>query len=223
MRKVITMAFVSLDGVMQAPGGPDEDPTSGFAHGGWVWPYADEGFGREIDNLFERDIDLLLGRKTYEIFSAFWPDKEGGEHGAIATLFNRITKYVCTRSGEMDASWNKTVVLRDAAAEVAKLRASDGPDLVTQGSADLIQTLLAHDLIDELRTLTFPITLGQGKKLLGDGARPRAFKLTHSATTPAGVAIAHYVCAGDVETRDLGDAPPSTAELARRARMKREG
>lgn len=222
MRKVITMAFVSLDGVMQAPGGPDEDPTSGFAHGGWVWPYADEGFGQEIDTLFNRDIDLVLGRKTYEIFAAYWPDKEESEHGAIAKLFNRITKYVCTRTGEVDASWDKSVVLRDAAAEVAKLKQTEGPDLVTQGSADLIQTLLAHDLIDELRTLTFPITLGPGKKLLGDGARARAFKLTHSAATPSGITIAHYERAGDVETRDLGEAP-TPAEHIRRERLKREG
>jgi dihydrofolate reductase len=223
MRKVITGAFVSLDGVMQAPGGPNEDPTGGFKFGGWVVPYMDEVFGAEIHDLFSGDPDLLLGRKTYEIFAAHWPYAEGGQDDAIAVLFNKITKYVATRSGEVDAGWHKTVVLRDAAADVAKLKQQDGPTLVTQGSADLIQTLLAHDLIDEIRTYTFPIVLGGGKKLLGDGAMSAAFKLTHSASTPMGVTIARYERAGAVETGDYGTEPPNAAEAARRERMRREG
>lgn len=223
MRKIITGAFVSLDGVMQAPGGPQEDPTGGFGFGGWVVPYMDEAFGAEIDDLFKGDPDLLLGRKTYEIFAAHWPHAEGGPDDSIARLFNKITKYVATRSGDVDTSWKDSVVLRDAATEVAKLKQGEGPALVTQGSADLIQTLLAHDLIDEIRTYTFPIVLGKGKKLLGAGAAPAAFKLTHSAATPMGVAIARYERAGDVETGDYGVEPPNAAETARRARMKREG
>lgn len=225
MRKLITAAFVSLDGVMQAPGGPSEDPTGGFAHGGWVVPYADEGFGKEVDDLFfTRDCDLLLGRKTYEIFAAYWPYYEGdGQDNSIATLFDKITKYVVTRSGEVDTGWKNTVVLRSVE-DIAKLKQSDGPDLVTQGSANLIQSLLAHDLIDELRTQTFPIMLGGGKKLLGDGARPRALKLTHSATTENGIAIARYERAGELKTGDYGLVPePSAREHARQARMKREG
>jgi len=223
MRKVITGAFVSLDGVMQAPGGPREDPTGGFPFGGWVVPYMDEAFGAEIHDLFKGEPDLLLGRKTYEIFAAHWPTAEGGPDDFIATLFNRTTKYVATRSGAVDTRWARSVVLRDAAAEVAKLKQESGPTLVTQGSADLIQTLLAHDLIDEIRTYTFPIVLGQGKKLLGQGAKPAAFTLTHSATTPMGVAIARYQRAGAVETGDYGTEPPNAAETARRARMQREG
>jgi dihydrofolate reductase len=225
MRKLITAAFVSLDGVMQAPGGPHEDPTGGFEHGGWVVPYADEGFGKEIDDLFfSRDCELLLGRKTYEIFAAYWPYYQGEDQdGGIANLFNSITKYVATRSGEVDTGWEKTVVLRDAAADVAKLKQTEGPDLITQGSANLIQTLLAHDLIDELRVQTFPIVLGKGKKLLGEGAHPAALKLTHSATTESGITIARAFVAGDVKTGDYGLVEATPAEHKRRARMKREG
>lgn len=225
MRKLITAAFVSLDGVMQGPGGPAEDPTGGFEHGGWVVPYADEGFGKEVDDLFfGRECDLLLGRKTYEIFAAYWPYFEGdGEDKRIARLFNKITKYVVTASGDVETGWQKTVVLRSAE-DVAKLKQGDGPDLVTQGSANLIQSLLAHDLIDELRTMTFPVTLGKGKKLLGDGAQPRALKLTYSATTQNGIAIARYEPAGALKTGDYGLTPaPSDRERARQERMKREG
>src|SRR5690606_4994807 len=136
MRKVVTGAFVSLDGVMQAPGGPEEDPTGGFAFGGWVWPYADEAFGQAIDRLFGERFDLLLGRKTYEIFAAHWPYAEGGEHDSIARLFNAATKYVATRS-TMELTWSGSVALHDAAADVARLKREDGPLLVTQGSSDL--------------------------------------------------------------------------------------
>jgi dihydrofolate reductase len=223
MRKVITGAFVSLDGVMQAPGGPNEDPTGGFKFGGWVVPYMDEVFGAEIHDLFSDDPDLLLGRKTYEIFAAHWPYAEGGQDDAIAVLFNKITKYVATRRGEVDAGWHKTVVLRDAAADVAKLKQQDGPTLVTQGSADLIQTLLAHDLIDEIRTYTFPIVLGTGKKLFETGAKPGAFKLSHSTATPMGVTIARYERAGALKTGDYAMDQPSPAEQARQKRMQREG
>ena len=223
MRKLITGAFVSLDGVMQAPGGPDEDPTGGFAHGGWVVPYVDEAFGAEVDDLFKGAPDLLLGRKTYEIFAAHWPFMEDGAHDSLARLFNRITKYVVTRSGEVDAGWKGSVVLRDGAADVAKLKQADGPALVTQGSADLMQTLLAHDLIDELRIWTFPVVLGQGKKLLAQGVPAAAFKLTHAATTPAGVMVARYERAGTVTTGDFGLPTPTEAELKRQARMRREG
>jgi dihydrofolate reductase len=222
MRKIITGAMLSMDGVMQAPGGPQEDPTGGFEFGGWVWPYADEVFGQAVDDLFGQPFDLLLGRKTYEIFAAHWPYAEGGEYASIAKLFNRVTKYVATRS-KMELAWKDSVALHDAAADVARLKREDGPALVTQGSTDLIQTLLSNDLIDEIRTFTFPIVLGKGKKLFGTGVRPAAFKLTGSRVSPNGIMIGTYGRAGAVATEDRAMDPPTPAEIARRARMKREG
>ena len=220
MRKVITGAFVSLDGVMQAPGGPEEDPTGGFRFGGWVWPHADEGFGQAVDTLFAAPYDLLLGRKTYEIFAAHWPYQ--GDDDAIARSFNAVTKYVATRKG-VPLTWQRSVALHDAAADVARLKKEDGPNLVTQGSSELIQTLLAHDLIDELRVFIFPILLGRGKRLFGDGTRPARLKLVdHKVTTP-GVAICSYQRAGAVATGSFAMHPPSEAELKRRERMKQEG
>jgi dihydrofolate reductase len=222
MRKVITGAFVSLDGVMQAPGGPAEDPTRGFKFGGWVVPYTDEVFGQAIDQMFGQPFDLLLGRKTYEIFAAHWPYAEGGDDDSIARLFNNTTKYVATRS-TMDLTWTGSVALHDAATDVARLKREDGPALVTQGSSDLIQTLLASDLIDEIDTFTFPIVLGNGKKLFDQGAKPAAFKLVDHRVTTMGVVIARYQRAGEVVTGDYAMDPPTPAESARRERMKREG
>jgi dihydrofolate reductase len=207
---------------MQAPGGPEEDPTGGFKFGGWVVPYVDEVFGEAIDQMFGQPFDLLLGRRTYEIFAAHWPYAEGGDDDAIARLFNSTTKYVATRS-TMELTWTGSVALHDAAADVARLKREDGPALVTQGSSDLIQTLLAHDLIDEINTFTFPIVLGNGKKLFDQGATPAAFKLMNHRVTPTGVVIARYQRAGDVATGDYAMDPPTPAESARRERMKRQG
>ncbi|MDZ4689767.1 dihydrofolate reductase family protein [Terricaulis sp.] len=222
MRKVITAAFISMDGVLQAPGGPAEDPVGGFDKGGWVVPYIDEGFGVEVDNLFTRPFDLLLGRKTYEIFAAHWPFAEGGEDDSLAKSFKVATKYVASRQG-VDLTWDGSVLLRDGAADVAKLKKQDGPPLITQGSGDLIQTLLAHDLIDEIRTLIFPIVLGKGKRLFEAGLPPLAFKLTHSTTTSAGVTIARYARAGAVQVGDYAVEPPNELERKRRERVQREG
>jgi dihydrofolate reductase len=222
MRKVITGAFVSLDGVMQAPGGPQEDPTRGFKFGGWVAPYVDEVFGQAVDELFGQPFDLLLGRKTYEIFAAHWPFAEGGEYDSIAKTFNKATKYVATRSN-MELAWKGSVALHDAAADVARLKREDGPVLITQGSTDLIQTLLKNSLIDEIHVFTFPIVLGNGKKLFAPGAAPAAFKLIDSKVSPNGIVIARYERAGDVQTGDFGMDPPTPAEVARREKMKREG
>jgi dihydrofolate reductase len=221
MRKIITGAFVSLDGVMQAPGGPQEDPTSGFELGGWLVPYADEVFGQAINEMFGQPFDLLLGRRTYEIFAAHWPYAEGGDYDFIAKRFNSVTKYVATRS-TMELTWRGSVALHDAAVDVGRLKRENGPALLTQGSSDLIQTLLANDLIDEIRTFTFPIVLGNGKKLFGKGAKPVAFKLAHSNVTTTGVAIARYQRAGSVKTGDYAMDPPTPAEVARRDRMRRE-
>jgi dihydrofolate reductase len=222
MRQVITGAFISLDGVMQAPGGPEEDPTRGFKFGGWVVPYADEVFGQAVGRMFGQPFDLLLGRKTYEIFAAHWPYAEGGDDDSIAKLFNSTTKYVATRS-TMSLTWTGSVALHDAAADVARLKREDGPALVTQGSSDLIQTLLANDLIDEINTFTFPIVLGNGKKLFDKGAKPAAFKLVDHKVTTTGIVIASYRRAGDVATGDYAMDPPTPTEIARRERMKREG
>lgn len=222
MREVVTGAFVSLDGVMQAPGGPQEDPTRGFRFGGWVVPHLDAVFGEAVDRLFGRPFDLLLGRKTYEIFAAHWPHAEGGDDDSIARLFNSTTKYVATRS-TMALTWTGSVALHDAAADVARLKREDGPALITQGSSDLIQTLLAGDLIDEIHLFTFPIVLGGGKKLFGEGAKPAAFRLVDSSVSTTGVVIARYRRAGDVATGDFAMDPPTPEEVARRERMQREG
>jgi dihydrofolate reductase len=207
---------------MQAPGGPTEDPTKGFAFGGWVTPYFDQEFGEEVDHVFKERFDLLLGRKTYEIFAAHWPYAEGGPNNEIAKLFKTINKYVVSRSGEVDTSWAGSVLLRDIEA-VKRLRQEDGPNLVIQGSTELVQALLAADLIDGLTIFTVPVVLGGGKKLFADGSAPHAYKLTRSRVSSTGIMIAHYERGGGVKTGDTALESPSQAEAARQERMKREG
>src|SRR5262245_46345551 len=201
MRKVIVGAMVSMDGVMQAPGGPEEDPSGGFKFGGWTAPLAESDAvgGEELGRLFGEPFDLLLGRRTYEIFAAYWPHAEGGSYDDIATTFNRITKYVATRKG-VDLTWKSSVALRDAAKDVAKLNQEEGPTLLTQGSTELVHALLAAGLVDEIRTFTFPVLLGKGKRLFDASIQPRAFKLTHSVVSPNGLIAATYVRAGEVKT-----------------------
>jgi dihydrofolate reductase len=221
MRKVIVGAMISMDGVMQAPGGPEEDPTGGFKFGGWTAPLADTDpvFGEEIDKLLFQSYDLLLGRRTYDIFAVYWPYAEGD----IAKQFNRVTKYVATRKG-VDLTWNGSVALRDGARDVAKLKQEDGPPLVTQGSTELVHSLLAAGLVDEIRTFTLPVLLGKGKRLFDESSQPSGFKLTHSAVSPNGLIAAIYVRDGEVRTAIVGGAKePSAAELARREKLKREG
>jgi len=222
MRKVIIGAMVSLDGVMQAPGGPHEDPTSGFNYGGWVAPLADEVFGEEIGRMLSEPFDLLLGRKTYEIFAAHWPYAGGGPDDVIARPFNSITKYVATRKG-LDLTWKDSVALRDAASDVARLKRENGPSLLTQGSTDLIQTLLANDLVDQINLFIFPIVLGQGKKLFGAGSRAGAFRMIASRISPKGILMVKFAPDGAVKTGDLAMNPPTPAEVARREKLKREG
>lgn len=222
MRKVIIGAFVSLDGVMQAPGGPHEDPTMGFNYGGWVAPLVDDVFGEEVGKMFSEPFDLLLGRKTYEIFAAHWPHAEGGTDDFIARTFNSVTKYVATRKG-LDLTWKGSLALGDAASDVARLKQGDGPALLTQGSTDLIQTLLAEDLVDRINIFMFPVVLGQGKKLFGASSRATAFRLTAGRVSPNGIIIARYVRDGEVKTGDFAMDPPTPAEVARREKMKREG
>lgn len=223
MRKIIVGAQVSMDGVMQAPGGPWEDPTNGFKFGGWAMPYFDDVFGDEIDHVFEEKCDLLLGRKTYEIFAAYWPYyEETGPAGGIARLFGSINKYVVSRSGDVDTSWKGSVLLRDIA-EVRRLRESDGPTLVTQGSTELVHALLANDLVDAISTFTIPIVLGGGKKLFADGSVPHSYELTRSRVSKTGLVVAHYARAGGIKIGDTALDSPSDAERARQERMKREG
>jgi len=222
MRKIVVGAFVSLDGVMQAPGGPTEDPTKGFKYGGWVTPFFDQEFGEEVDSMFAGKPDLLLGRKTYEIFAAHWPYAEGGPNDAIAKLFKEITKYAVSRSGDVDTTWAGTVLLRDIEA-VKRLREQDGPALITQGSTVLVHALLAADLVDEIKTFTVPVVLGGGKKLFADGSAPRSYKLLKSRTSSTGLVIAHYQRDGDIQIGDTALPETSKAEAARQARMQREG
>jgi dihydrofolate reductase len=221
MRKLVAAAFISLDGVMQAPGGPPEDPTGGFAFGGWTVPYWDEPMGRFMDEMFGQPFDLLLGRRTYEIFAAHWPFVGAGD--PIGERFNAVTKYVATSSTE-PLAWANSVGLRgDVAAEVARLKQGDGPTLLTQGSSVLLQALLAHDLVDEFRVLVFPLLLGSGKRLFGPGTIPGALKLAASTVSTTGVFMGVYARAGAVTTGSFALAEPSEAEIARRARMEREG
>jgi len=223
MRKLIVGAQVSMDGVMQAPGGPTEDPTNGFKFGGWSMPYFDEAAGEEIDRLFGENFDLLLGRKTYEIFAAYWSYyKEDAPAGGIAKAFNKIKKYVVSRSGEVDTSWAGSVLLRDIAA-VKRLKQEDGPNLVTQGSTELVHALLADDLVDAISTFTVPVVLGSGKKLFADGAAPHSFKLTKSRVSPNGLIVGHYEREGEIKIGSFAIDSPSEREIARQKRMKREG
>jgi dihydrofolate reductase len=222
MRKIIVGAQVSMDGVMQAPGGRIEDPTKGFKLGGWSMPYFDREAGEEIMRVFADKFDLLLGRKTYEIFAAYWPYyEEDAPHGSIAKLFKGIKKYAVSRAGEVDTGWTDTVLLRDLA-DVRRLKQEDGPNLVTQGSTELVHALLAHDLVDAISIFTVPVVLGGGKKLFVDGSAPHSFKLTRSRVCPNGVIVGHYERDGEVKLADVALDSPSARERARQQRMKRE-
>ena len=220
MRKVIAGTFMSIDGVMQAPGGPDEDPTGGFAYGGWSVNYWDDAMMAEIGKSMADPFDLLLGRKTYEIFAAHWPYVEGDD--PVATKFNAITKYVATSSTE-PLSWKNSVAIHDVAAEIARLKQSDGADLLIQGSSQLLQTLLANDLIDEFTLRVFPLVLGSGKRLFGNGTMPAALKLVDTKVSATGVITSTYRRAGEINAGTYALALSTPAELARRERMKREG
>lgn len=196
MRKIVVISMISLDGVMQGPGGPKEDTSGGFKYGGWTWPYADEFSGKTYNEEFSGEYDLLLGRKTYDLWKNYWPKQKG----PIADPFNKATKYVVSHSKE-GLSWEKTVLIDgDVAAKLKDLKKQDGPMLSVQGSADMIQTLLKNDLVDELWLRVYPITLGSGKRLFGDGTIPAAFTLTDTKTNSKGVIFAYYKRAGKVNT-----------------------
>ena len=222
MRKIIVCAFVSLDGVMQAPGGPKEDPTGGFEMGGWVAGYFDDVVGAAMGEILSRPYELLLGRRTYDIFAAHWPhitDPKMPDY-PIAEQFNRITKYVATHRPESLAWKNSRALGSDPVAALRDLKKGDGPDLMTQGSSDFVQTLFANDLADELRVLTFPILLGKGKRLFGGTAKPAGFRLESSKGSPNGVVITAYARAGEVKRGDFQLDKPSPDEVERRKNLR---
>ena len=219
MRRIIGGAFVSLDGVMQAPGGPTEDWTGGFKYGGWVAPHWDETTGAAISSLFDGEFDLLLGRKTYEIFAAHWPYAPEGD--PIGTAFDKAAKYVVTH-GDDDLPWQNSRRLTSIEA-VRDLKATDGPDLVIQGSTTLYPQLFAAGLIDRFTLLTFPVVLGGGKRIFGDGMPALTMKLVSSETSPSGVTVTTYEPADSVAIGTFQQDEPSAREVARQERMKREG
>jgi dihydrofolate reductase len=195
MRKVIILTFISLDGVMQAPGGPEEDTSGGFEYGGWTVPYFDEFMNEVMGEQMTKPFDLLLGRRTFEIFASYWPKHEDKWPG-----INTVTKYVVSNSLTKHG-WNNSVFLKgDVANEIKKLKEQDGPDLQVYGSGNLIQTLLKHDLVDELWLKIFPITLGKGKKPFTEGTIPAGWKLIDSKISPQGVIVANYKREGEVKT-----------------------
>ncbi|MGU3495359.1 dihydrofolate reductase family protein [Xanthobacteraceae bacterium A53D] len=218
MRKVIVGAFQSLDGVMQAPGGPEEDPIGGFTFGGWATSYFDDAMGAAVGEMFAKPFDLLLGRKTYDIFAAHWP--YAGADDPIGPLFDRITKFVATRDPDRALSWQNSRTLGpDVVASLRTLKQEDGPDLLTQGSTDLLKTLLATDLVDELNVFTFPVVLGKGKRLFGEATLPAALKLEGSHTSGSGVVISKYLRSGAIVTGSFEFETPTEAELERRRNL----
>jgi dihydrofolate reductase len=196
MRKIIVLSFITLDGVMQAPGGPEEDTSGGFEYGGWVTPYFDEAAGKIMENQL-KPADYLLGRKTFEIWADYWPKR-----GEIWPGINEGTKYVLSTTMKK-SDWKNSVFLKKVE-DINKVKNSKGSDIQVHGSSALIQTLLKHDLVDELWLKIFPITLGRGKRLFGDGSIPAAFDLIESTVTPSGVIIANYKRAGEVKTGTIG-------------------
>jgi dihydrofolate reductase len=192
MRKITVLEFITLDGVMQGPGGPDEDTSGDFKFGGWTVPYFDDVSGQEMQKQME-PADLLLGRKTFEIFAGYWPQHEPGWPG-----INDVTKYVVSTTLQK-AKWQNSIILRTLD-DIKKLKNTDGSDLQVWGSGNLAQTLLKNDLVDELKLKIYPITLGTGKRLFGEGTSAAAFTLTNSIVTPSGVIFADYQRAGKVET-----------------------
>jgi dihydrofolate reductase len=234
VRRLIAPVFVTVDGVMQAPGGPDEDPTGGFTHGGWAVNHWDHTMYSAMGEMLASPFDLLLGRRTYEIFAAHWPyvgegqrEERGGNASDVddpaAAALNSARKYVASRT--LDAvTWNNSVLLEgDVADAVAKLKTEDGPDIITQGSSDLLQTLLAGDLVDEFRIWTFPVLVGPGKRLFGSGTSPGGLELVDEKRSGTGVVMATYRRAGEVDRGSFEFDTPTDEEEERRARLAAEG
>ncbi|MFP5260937.1 MAG: dihydrofolate reductase family protein [Blastocatellia bacterium] len=200
MRKIIACEFMTLDGVIQSGGGPEEDDSGDFKYGGWFFGYADEVTGAVIQERLKKPVDLLLGRKTFQIWEPYWPT-----HSDFWPNVMTATKYVASNTRD-SSEWQPTVFLNDDVAEkVRELKQQDGPNLHVFGSADLLQTLFKNDLVDELQLMIFPITLGTGKRLFTDGTIPAAFKVTESQVSPKGIIIVNYERAGEVKTGTVGE------------------
>ena len=228
MRRLVVNAFVTLDGVMQAPGGPEEDPTGGFTEGGWSVGYWDDVMDNKMGELLKTPFDLLLGRKTYEIFAAHWPyasteeerDARGGTPSGVddpaASALNSARKYVASRTLD-EVTWNNSTLLKgDVAEAVGALKAEDGPEIQVHGSANLIQTLLVHDLVDQVNMWIFPVVVGEGKRLFDGGTVPSGMRLVDVTTSGTGVLIATYEPAGDIAKGSFAFADPTPEEVARR-------
>jgi dihydrofolate reductase len=212
MRKLVAVTQMTLDGVMQAPGGPEEDPTGGFELGGWSVGYFDDVLGQQIGEAMAKPFDLILGRKTYEIFAAHWPFDEG----PIADRMNAATKHVASSTlGSVDWTGSK-LIEGDVVTAVRNLKEEDGPELHVLGSSDLLQTLLGSGLIDEFRLWVFPVIAGSGKRLFSEGAAPGGLKLVSSGTSPSGVTIATYETAGEIQKGSFAFEEPTDAEVQRR-------
>ncbi len=219
MRKLIVSTFVTLDGVMQAPGGPEEDLTGGFTHGGWTVNYWDDMMGQVMGGYMATPFELLLGRKTYEIFAAHWPNIKDDP---AADKLNSARKYVVSRTLD-EVNWNNSILLTGNVAEAIKnLKEQKGPEIQVHGSSNLIQTLLKHDLIDEFRVWIFPVTIGKGKRLFREGTQPVGLKLIDSKTSTTGVIIATYEPAGKLKTGSFALDNPNVAEIERRKRLADE-
>lgn len=217
MRKLIASTFTSLDGVMQAPGGPTEDPTGNFTLGGWLFAFGDAGMDLSASGFDGKDRELVLGRKTYEIFEAYWPYQP--EDDPIARTLNAAKKHVASRTLK-SLQWNNSSVLGgDIVSAITALKVQPGHDLQIIGSGNLIQTLQAASLIDEYNVWTYPVVLGRGKRLFENGARPCALRLVASKVSTTGVVMSTYVPAGDILLGSLSQAEPSAKELTRRAKM----
>jgi dihydrofolate reductase len=201
MRKIIVQEFITLDGIMQAPGGPDEDTTSGFKFGGWTAPYFEQADAAGADFMKEwmKSTDILLGRKTFDIFAAYWPT-----HAEMWPGINDVTKYVMSSTIKENKTAWKNCVFINSVDDIKKLKNSEGPEIKVHGSGNLAQTLFKHDLVDELVLQTFPIILGKGKRLFGEDSIPAAFTLIDSLITPNGVIFANYKRAGEVKTGTVG-------------------
>ena len=220
MRKLIASAFVSLDGIMQAPGGPEEDPTGDFTMGGWMFNFADDSMDLSGSGFDGKGRELVLGRRTYEIFEAYWP-YQPDDHPVAKTL-NTAKKHVASRTREK-LHWNNSVLLRgDLVEAVSALKAEPGPDLQIIGSSHLIQTLQAASLIDEYNIWMFPVVLGRGKRLFSETVKPSALRLVRSRVSPTGVLMNTYVPEGEIRTGTFSSAEPSEMELARRKKMANE-
>jgi dihydrofolate reductase len=222
MRKLIVLSIIALDNVMQAPGGPEEDPTGGFEHEGWMFGYFDDFLLNAMIKQTSKPFDLLLGRKTYEIFAAYWPYVNADQNPFAAKL-NNAKKYVASKTlTKLD--WNNSELINgDVPEGIKRIKEQDGLEIQVHGSSNLVQTLLKHDLVDELWLKIFPVTLGRGKRLFAEGSIPAGFKLLESGISPSGVIIANYERAGEVKKGSFGLETPSEAELARRKRLRESG